>query len=103
MHMLMMRGLRSQWIKSHMTMMSLLMIKALAVQCRLSLKHDADQKQFVQLADVVSITTRMRVGVDLLRGIMERCVGGSHTVRVPLRHPVQRFFARFKPWHRAVA
>ena len=60
---------------------------------RLGLKHDADQKQSVQLADIVSITTRMRVGVELPRGIMERCAGGSHTVRVPLGHPVQRFFA----------
>ena len=31
----------------------------------LSLKHDVDQKQFVQFADIVSITTRMHVCVNL--------------------------------------
>lgn len=44
----------------------------------------------------VSITTRVRVCVELPRGIverLERCAGGSHMVRVPLGHPVQRFFA----------
>lgn len=38
---------------------------------RLGLNHDADQKQFVQLADIISVTTRIRVGVDLPRGIKE--------------------------------